>query len=260
MPQLLKPESAIQKKARQRSVAYPSFTLESSLKFTGKIDTEFTSVLFTKSEDISKALDLSGGGFLMQLSTAVQYGLLEKRLNEGYKPTSLFRKIIKPVPGEEVRDAHIECIQNPPLYKKLIAEFKDKQLPSETGLANILDRNYLVKGGASLIASKVFLKNLSFTKLISEGNTLKFDSYIPFEEQSDDDIEHGNQSEPSMQIILPIGDKNNQQRTGRPLPRKQTKEIQVVLKGEDREAAVVVPADFDNDDLSRIIKVLTAYL
>lgn len=194
----------------------------------------------------------------MQLSSCVQYKLLELKSGEGYKPTERFEKIKNPLPSENVNDTLIECFQSPSLYKKLIAEFRDKQLPTESGLANILARNYDVHGNAATIAAKIFLKNISNLGLLGSGNVLKLDpSYIPFEETTSEEKE---EETPTIktQLVLPnfeqsrqIEQKNSQ---------VKTKEIPVFLKGDNREAKVILPIDFTEEDLSRVVKVLNAYL
>ena len=149
--------------------------------------------MFTPKESISAHLQSSGGSFLMLLSSCVQYELLDIKQKEGYKPSNKFYKINKPVPGENINDTLLECLSAPELYKKMLAQFKDKPLPSESGLANILDRTYEVKGNASLLAAKVFLKNLTYLSLITDDRILKIDSiYISFEEQKNEDEKSDN--------------------------------------------------------------------
>lgn len=142
---------------------------------------------------------------------------------------------------------------------KLISEFRDKQLPTESGLANILARNYGVHGNASTIAAKIFLKNVTKLGLLGTGNILKLDSsYIPFEETTNEEEENDTVTITNSQLILPppretkIVDKN-------PIQNK-IKEIPVFLGGDNREARVVLPIDFTEDDLKRVIKVLNGYL
>ena len=57
---------------------------------------------------------------MMKLSTATQYGLLELRSKEGYKPTDKFTSVYKPLSEEEKKKSEIECLLNPELYIKLV--------------------------------------------------------------------------------------------------------------------------------------------
>lgn len=250
------PDSSITKKApRRRSPSYPSNTIESCVAFVSRIDKEFTSAVYTPKGAISEALETSGGGFFQQLSSCVQYGLLDIKSGDGYKPTSLHKKITRPIPGENPNDGLIECLNNPELYKKLISDFRDKDLPSENGLANILDRLYEIKGNASFIASKIFLKNITALGLIVD-NKLKLDSYIPFEpieEEKSQEVDKENTPLLIPSTIKP--DKKEEQKT------EEYRTLPIFLStSSKREAKLILPIDFSNDELKKIIKVISSYL
>ena len=252
--------TVLSKKIRQRSVAYPAYTLDSCITFASKVDDQFTSAVYASAEDISKVLQTSGGAFLTQLSSCTQYGLLDLKKGEGYKSTNWLKKIKTPLPAENVNDTKIECLSKPPLYKKLISEFKDKQLPSEPGLANILNRNYELHGVGPKIAAKVFLKNLTAIGLIAAGNVLKLDTYIPFVEDEVQEKEEQNEPEedkPKVQLL--ITEKNPPNTPPLNGVNKERKQIPIFLI-ENRQAIVDLPLDFTEEDLKRVVKVLNAYL
>src|SRR5205807_2030093 len=156
----------------------------------------------------------------------------------------------KPLPEENVNDAILECLLNPPLYKKIINEFREKQLPSEKGLANLLDRNYGIKGNAANVAARIFIKNLQGLSLIAPGNILKLDSYIPYVEEKSE-VSNTTEEDPELENVetvmqLPVRAENKQEKPG-----KRIREIPVYLQGEEREAKLVLPMDFTEDDLKR---------
>jgi len=248
-----------QKRSRQRSSPYPSYTIESCVKFTTRVDDEFLDIDFTPVQDISNTLNLSGGAFLQQLSSCVQYGLLELKQKVGYKPSLLFKKIRKPLPSENVNDLLVECLQRPSLYKRLINDLREKQLPSEKGLANTLDRNYAIKGNAANLAAKVFIKNIASLGLVSPDNILKLDaSYIPFEEADEVEVsEEVVETKAEKPQLLAL---TEQRKPAAEEKSFKTREIPVFLQGDNREAKLVLPIDFTEDDLKRIVKVLNAYL
>lgn len=253
------------KAPRIRSVAYPSFTLQNCIEFTKKIDDEFTGVVFTPREAIAKTVSSSGGALLMRLSSCVQYGLLTLKSNEGYKPTDLYRKIKRPLPSEDVKDFYKECFQKPELYKKLIKDFNEKQLPQLNGLSNILDRNYGVKGAAATLASKIFLTNLQWIECIGEGNTLKLDGGItPIEEVTPDNIDqiekNNSSNQPKNTTILLNPSNENTFINQKQQVNSQVKEIPVFLKGIGREAKIILPIDFTDEDILKVSKVLSGYL
>lgn len=241
---------------RPRSKAYPAFTIEHCIKFTEKVDTAFSSVGFTPQESISKTLEQSGGGFLTLLSCCVQYGLLEKSTGTGYKPSELFKKIIRPLPTENVEDFKLECFSKPRLYKDLIQAYADKQVPAEPGLANILDRLHGVVGDASLTAAKVFYKNAKALKVLDDKNILRLGSYIPFVEEKKDQEEKPPAAQDRTVVIPPV----THHHTPIPeLPPAAVKEIPIILKDKG-EAKLVLPINADDEDLRRVIKILNAYL
>lgn len=252
-----KPATGDHKKPRQRSAAYPSYTIEHCITFTAKIDKAFSSVSHTPQESISKTLGQSGGAFLMILSSSVQYGLLDKSSGEGYKPTDLFKKIQKPLPDENVSDFKLECFSKPKLYKTLIEHYKDKQLPAEEGLANTLERKHDIKGNASATAAKVFYSNVRALGLLSQqDNILRIDTYIPFVEENNNGDQN---SKDENHLLLPPAQANTPPIFTPPPTVNKVREIPVFLKG-GREARLSLPNDFEDDDLQRIVKVLSAYI
>lgn len=70
----------------------------------------------------------------MQLSSCVQYELLELKSNDGYKPSIRYKKIKKPLPSENVNNFYLDCFKAPELYKRLITEVAGRQLPEVAGL------------------------------------------------------------------------------------------------------------------------------
>lgn len=246
-----------------RSVAYPSVSIHASVELAKKIDDEFTDVVFTPRENISKNLKLGGGALDRNLSSCVQYGLLVLKPKVGYKPSSLFKSIKRPLPTENVNDLYKQCLQHPELYKKLIIEFSNKQLPSISGLANILDRLYSVKGDAAEKAARVFINNLEALELIGADNTLSLEGGItPTEDVSENDDEGVDAPSQPPHVILPLpqstaNSSNSQQ--NRFIEAPKTKEIPIFFK-DGREAKVILPIDFTDDEIRRVHKVIGGYL
>lgn len=252
------------KKPRQRSAAYPAHTIAACLAFTKKIDQHFSNVSYTPQDIISKALKQAGGTFLMLLSSSAQYGLLDKSSGEGYKPSPHFKKIDRPLPGENIDELTLECFVKPKLYRKLIKQFKDNQVPSEIGLANILERNYSIFGQASDLAAKVFFLNANSLKLIAPDQTLRIDIAIPTtNEGEDDEVEETTVKRKIQWAGRLVKDTSSNPKplvfTPPPPPSTKTKEIPIFLK-DNREAKLVMPSDFNDEDIQRVVKVLNAYL
>ncbi len=169
--------------ARQRSVAYPSQTIERCLELVTKIKTHFGFVSYTPREAMVDPLGISDSHLQGQLSSCVQYGLLEMKVKEGYKPTALFQKIHKPIPSENPLDGKKECLSSPDLYKALLTEYANSSLPSLEGLSAILSRNHKVTEAASVVAARIFLENLADLELVTLDNILSLNGgYTPYVE------------------------------------------------------------------------------
>jgi hypothetical protein len=244
------------KNQRFRSVAYPSYTIQDSVELTRKINQLFGNSSYNKREDLAQELDMSVGNLLMKLSTATQYGLLEMKSGEGYKPTHLFTSIYKPLTEEEKSKSELECLYKPELYSKLIEHYKGKQLPAIGGLSILLFRSYKVSEDASNRAAKIFLQNLSDLNLVDEENRLKIDleNEIP---PTDENVKVEiptmlPQPKPQINYTESIQDIGHQLvSTAPPIP--------IFLKGEGRIAKLLLPLDFTNDDIDYIKKVLDVY-
>ena len=254
--------SNVKKTPKIRSVAYPSYSISSCIELTSLIDAEFTDIVYSLREDISKNLGLSGGALLMRLSSCVQYGLLELKSKEGYKPTPLYKKISKPLPSENVNDFLKECLLNPELYKKLINEFSNRQLPSTNGLANILDRNYAVKGNASTLAAKIFLNNLFALDLVDVDNTLNMDGQLIHTKDVVQEVVPEVYDDTQKKVLLLTDSEsakiNEKTTTVRQVLSTEI-EIPIFLRG-GRGARLIVPADFSDEDMQRVAKVVNGYL
>lgn len=250
-------EATDAKKPRIRSIAYPSFTISQSVDLVKRINQQFGNTIYNKREHIAEQLDMSVGNLMMKLSTCVQYGLLEMKSGEGYKPSDLFTKIYKPLNDVEKTDAEIKCLLNSDLYTKLIQQHEGKRLPAIGGLGILLFRNYKVAEDASGRAAKVFIENLTDLNLIGEDNYLK-----SLSNESNGEIVNEVESESEDPITyLPeppkikgaiqnsIVDISSQMIDAPPIPIFLEKGI----------ARLIMPRGFDADDLETVIDIITAY-
>lgn len=248
-----------EKKAQRfRSVAYPSYTISESFELVRKINQQFGNTTFNTREEIAQELDMSVGALMMKLSTAVQYGLLEMRSKEGYKPSPLFTSIYKPLDEVEKINTEIQCLQKPELYIKLIEQFRGKQLPAIGGLAILLYRSHKVSEDASTKAAKVFLENLNDLKLIDTENRLKSDFLVV---EIHDYIDLQQKAEEFTYVTEPVKTQLNPPPKLYDIKNNSTDNdivIPVFLRGANRMSKVLLPEDFTNEDLEQIVRVLTA--
>lgn len=245
------------KPPRFRSVAYPSNSIAHCVDLTTRINKVFGNITYTSREALSKELGISDSHLQSQLSSCVQYGLLELKPGDGYKPTPLFTKIYKPLPTENPTDALIECFQNPELYKVIIKQFDGVDLPQQGGLSTILYRNHKVSEQASSLVARIFIENAKAVGVLKEDNSFKIDQSnsskdeIPFEEikkQIKDEQPAGNF------IILPPG-------TNPPGGEVNPRRVVIpVLLDDGSSTEVPLPNGISRPDIERIVKILTAYL
>jgi len=247
----------IEKKSQRfRSVAYPSYTITDSVELTRKVNQLFGNSSYNKREDIAQQLEMSVGNLVMKLSTANQYGLLEMKSKEGYKPTDLFTSVYRPLSDEEKKKSELECLYRPELYGKLLDHYKGKQLPAIGGLSILLYRSYKVSEEASSRAAKVFLDNLNELGFVDDDNRLKIDF-----------INNGTDNEKDSTNVLPaipaaskplVKYSDNVSHITSYIP-DGAPPIPIFLKGENRIAKLLLPADFTDEDIEYIKKVIDVY-
>lgn len=223
------------KKDSRRSNAYPSITLKEAIEITDFIHKN-SGYSFLKLEDISKLFNKSTGNMSQKVGSAVQYGLLELKSGTGYRPSDLFKKIIKPINDFEKESAMIEAFKFPKLYGELLDRFNNASLPSEIILPNILERDHNIFDDAAKKASQVFLENIDSLGLKNNHNELVLD-------KNNNDGNHEKE----------IQDENS--KTEEIIPKNQTREEQSTLLKieigltEDKKAIIFYPNNLTNVDI-----------
>lgn len=170
------------RKKSDRSSPYPSFTIEYCLDVAQRVYSNYPNYFATR-ENIAELFGVSADNMIMKVSSCVQYGLLERKVNEGYKATELFLTIHKALNEKESQDALLDCFRSPKLYQNLMAGFENKAIPSEKALSNILVRFHSISEKASSKAAKVFLENANFIQIIDSDG-----AFTPGLEESEDVI------------------------------------------------------------------------
>jgi len=167
-----------------RSKTYPSYTISYCVEFAKKIYQQYGNSAFLNRKTLAKIEGVSEPSVQLRASSAVQYGLLEMKSGEGYKPSALFLKIHKPLNDKEKREALIAAFKKPKLYSQLLSEFEGKRLPPLSGLATVLFRKYNIIENASEKSAKVFYENSKFLNLLDTEGILNLE-----DKSSDDEIE-----------------------------------------------------------------------
>ena len=106
------------------------------------------------------------------MASAVQYGLLEKTVGEGYKLTQMAQHLISPYSDEEKADNIIECFKKPKLYSDIIERYKGQALPTDSQFYVVLNRFHNITESAVAQAAKVFIQNATFAGLLNKHRIL----------------------------------------------------------------------------------------
>jgi hypothetical protein len=157
------------KRKIERSAAYPNAPIEQSIEFVRQIRKPFLKAVFTR-ESLSAILGKSE--VKREVSTASQYGLLEKLAGEGYRITQLAEHILDPISPEEKADNCVECFKKPKLYNELIEKYKGHTLPSDEQLRVILTRQHGITSAAAPQVVEVFIENAIYVGLLNQQRVL----------------------------------------------------------------------------------------
>jgi hypothetical protein len=103
-----------------------------------------------------------------------------------------------------IRRLRAEAVQQPELYRQLIEEFSDRQLPSPEKLARqlYLTPKYGILKDAADTAARVFLESLRFAGLVDANNFLR----LATETQANQISPAGPEVRPASAAAIPIGD------------------------------------------------------
>lgn len=229
--------------AGKRSQAYPAFSLEFCLDFVTKVYNEYGTSSYITRKEIATAVGVSEATIQMRVSSAVQYGLLDRSHGKGYKPSELFINIYKPLnPAEKERGLR-GALRSPSLYKKLIDELEGTILPTSKALATILFRKHGISESASKNAAVTFIENLQFGSAVDSTNHVRFN-----ENEISDLIKEDEPDNTSSDNNV----KNNAdiKSSGLVVP-EDYREINIPLT-EKKKAVLLVPVTINKKDVSII--------
>jgi len=249
---------------RQRSSAYPAYTLDYCLIFVDQIYSNFGASLFASREQIAEALGASVGGIQRKIGSSVQYGLLELRSKEGYKTTNLFTSYKRPVPPNSEIDYIVQALKTPTIYAQIFEQFENNIIPSEKPMSNIFFQNYGVSEKSCEDAASVLFQNLNKYELLNEERVLILDKSTNeyLEEEYVEDVEDVyNESVgdhiPKMPLIKipPKDHRDNSQENNKDDYKLSVGDkipFNVPLKGR-RTAQLLLPDDMSNTDFDTLL-------
>lgn len=247
-----------------RSSPYPSYTIDYCLDLVTKIYTNFGSGnYYAKREEIAKVLGISAAHLQTQVSSATQYGLLELKQSEGYKPSDLFRQIFKPLDENSKKNALTKVFQSPHLYEALIAKFGNEILPALTPLTNILIHHHNISDAAAEKAASIFIDNAKNLGFLNNENILSFSERVRGNKENVfENEDYVDDENTSVEVVdtnyYPVKSPNkddvntfttSQNIESKPIP------FNIPLKG-NRTAQIIVPYDVKSTDFDFIINFI----
>lgn len=164
-------ENTTNKISKNRSKAYPAYSLNEALNFLEKfIDYPMHRPISIETASKEIGINSKTKSFTYKISTAKQFGLITIIKGTGFCITEIGYKIIRPTePEEEIQKYKINCFKLPPLYEKLISDYNGKSIPTSKIFENILMNNYgITPNVANLVASK-FIETANELGVILNG-------------------------------------------------------------------------------------------
>lgn len=157
------------KKIKERSVAYPSVTLEEALNRLQELQSNHGSGPYSR-EDAARGMGYSSisGASTRAVAALVHYGLLDRSGN-AYTQSKIAREILFPVSDQAKSHAITQAAHSPRLFETLIKKYAGQAIP--TMLDNILIREG-VSSGASKETANTFRETLKFAGLLKNGVVL----------------------------------------------------------------------------------------
>lgn len=154
----IKPESG-KKPRTQSGIPYPYYNLDLSIDVARMIHEkgggECSSAHLASFLGYKSA---RSGTYLTRLSSAKIFGLVEGK-GDSLRPTERALAIINPVMPDDRRRENINAFLGVPLYREIYERFKEKSLPPEGGLKNLLRSTLQVVQDRVNPAARVFYES-----------------------------------------------------------------------------------------------------
>ncbi|HUL30716.1 MAG TPA: hypothetical protein VLZ03_09720 [Thermodesulfobacteriota bacterium] len=176
-------------KKRDKSSAYPQFSLERCIDFAGKIFEMGPRHVLLDQAAKAAGYKNKGVGPFFGLRAAARYFGFVGYDKEYISVTEPVIKVLLEKSREDKGSLVRKAILLPTLYGKIFDNFVGKQLPDEEDLARRLsvDEQYGISKDASKNAAKIFFESIRFAGLLDNNNYLKSpDEDVPRIQEKDE--------------------------------------------------------------------------
>src|SRR5579863_4149505 len=106
------------------------------------------------------------GPFLLEISSATKYGLLERPSSKIIKPTELAKKILRPQSPDDEINGLREAILNAPVISEVYKHYRGENLPDRIFFENALGDTFKIPVGKITEFIEIFTDSLTKAKLI----------------------------------------------------------------------------------------------
>jgi hypothetical protein len=160
---------------RQRSIAHPRFNMKQAEDFARIVYKEGARLCDV--DAIAKKAKFSGarnGSFVALRSTATQFGMVTGD-SHTVSVTEEWIELFLHENTAALRVARQQAMYKPDLYKQILEDYANRQLPSVEKLAQqlFLNSKYGIIREASSVAAKVFFESASYAGVTNEKNFIQ---------------------------------------------------------------------------------------
>lgn len=195
----------------ERSSSYPSFTIEECVDFAIKVYLHFGESGYIKQENIGDPIGKKYVSIKGLISSCSQYGLIDKKSKEGYKPNEIITALRNPVDDREALELRRQLFANAPFYRFILGKYEDKIFPqASTAIKPFAIREYGIASNAADHALKVLFLNVEALSLVSKDGTLTLAPQIqPADKPPADQSKNGDDTvKPPIPNIIPQPDQH----------------------------------------------------
>lgn len=234
-------------KKGQRSNSFTVKTLPEIISFGENIYKELGSHTYFDKDAIARANGVTYFAIKQTLSTAQQYGILLNKWGGGYKLTDLFISIVHPKNDQEYNESIITSLNTPEIFKKLNEAFNNKRLPNLSGITNTIIRDSGLKQDNATRVANIYVENLKHFGLLDNNGFVA----LSISPNRNTQTQTGNGADTPPPPPPPFVEDT------KPPLNKDLQDILIPLK-ERREAHLIIPIDYKDEDINRILKFVEA--
>lgn len=234
---------------KERSAAFPSYTIEQCIEYALKFYIHFGDASYIPPEQMGQPIGRAAPTVRQIVSSCIQYGLIEKKHGQGYKPSSVIPKLRTPFDEEEALSIRRELFRRPPFYEFILSRYEGRILPKQPeAIKPFVVRDYRITASAADEALSIMYANVDALKLLTEDRVLSFASGPTVTSFVDDALEIIDRVDTPPPPDTPERKANSSQPS-----------FPIALPG-SRHCEFSFPADISRKELTHVTTLITSYV